>query len=341
MRFVAFLLALACPAFGQFRSTVPLVVAPTTVTDAKGHLVDGLTVRDLVLYDNNVPQALQLDIITKPVSLVVLIQASSNSAAILDKLRSSGVLFSDLLSGEGGDTTLLAFSDTVQTIQDSTSDSSDLSRALKDLRVQGHGVAILDGVWTALRMLADRGTSRRRVILVIAETRDRSSKVELPTVMESTQLQNTAIYWLTYSPFLTAFTNRPKTVWDRETVAQKAEAHKTQGNYKYPYPEETEIVPPDIAPGSLLSIFTEMKRRSDVDLAALLSRSTGGRTFGFLKQSGLESAIQAVGEEVHRQYVLNFQPATGTPGVFHALHVEVKGRPELQARTRAGYWSVQ
>jgi len=30
---------------------VPLVVAPTTVTDSKGRYVDGLTLEDLFLYD--------------------------------------------------------------------------------------------------------------------------------------------------------------------------------------------------------------------------------------------------------------------------------------------------
>src|ERR1041385_1947694 len=42
---------------GQFKSTGPLVIAPTTVTDAKGRYVDGLAEEDLALYDNNVRQA--------------------------------------------------------------------------------------------------------------------------------------------------------------------------------------------------------------------------------------------------------------------------------------------
>jgi hypothetical protein len=60
-----------------------------------------------------------------------------------------------------------------------------------------------------------------------------------------------------------------------------------------------------------------------------------------VKRNGLEEAIQAVAAEVHRQYIVSFQPPTGTPGLFHALRVEVRGRPDLHARTRAGYWSVQ
>ncbi len=56
MRLATAIVVLACPCWAQFKSTVPLVVAPTTITDSKGHFVDGLTSDDLILYDNNVPQ---------------------------------------------------------------------------------------------------------------------------------------------------------------------------------------------------------------------------------------------------------------------------------------------
>ena len=94
MRLAAAILALACPAWAQFKSTVPLVVAPTTVTDSKGHFVDGLTEEDLILYDNNVPQKIQMDWTTYPIDLVVAVQTSSNSGAAIDKLGGSGILLS-------------------------------------------------------------------------------------------------------------------------------------------------------------------------------------------------------------------------------------------------------
>jgi hypothetical protein len=39
--------------------------------------------------------------------------------------------------------------------------------------------------------------------------------------------------------------------------------------------------------------------------------------------------------------MVSFQPARDTAGLYHALRAEVKGRPELQVRTRAGYWQIQ
>jgi hypothetical protein len=76
-------------------------------------------------------------------------------------------------------------------------------------------------------------------------------------------------------------------------------------------------------------------------VAELLARTTGARTIGFLKKSGLEQAIQEIGEEVHRQYILSYQPPPAEPGEFRTIRVEVRGRPDLHVKTRAGYWSVQ
>lgn len=57
MRMIVLILATSFIAHGQFKSTVQLVVAPVTVTDSKGRGVDGLNASELILFDNNVPQA--------------------------------------------------------------------------------------------------------------------------------------------------------------------------------------------------------------------------------------------------------------------------------------------
>ena len=70
MRWLIAIAVVSCPTWAQFKSTVPLVAAPTTIVDAKGHYVDGLTIDDLILYDNNVPQKIQMDEMLFPISLV-------------------------------------------------------------------------------------------------------------------------------------------------------------------------------------------------------------------------------------------------------------------------------
>lgn len=321
----------------QFRSTVPLVVAPTTVTDSKGRYVDGLSSKDLVLFDNNVPQPIQMDWMAYPISLVVAVQASSNAKPILDKLAGSGVLFTDLLAAENGETALLTFSDQTHVRQEFTADSKTLKESLVKLRSEGDGACTLDALREALRMLGARPPGRRRIILMIAEKRDRSSQVQLPDVVREVERQNAAVYWLTFSPFLQPFTVRPKnpdkfmTKEQRETMTEEEKKKQDEETLKRMEP----------GPGGITYALKELAHAHQPDLADLFTRVTGARALGFLQRKALEEAIREIGEEVHRQYILTFQPKPGGDDRFHAIRVEVKDRPDLQAKTRDGYWPVQ
>ena len=247
MRVAALLLLIATVAGAQFKSTATLVVAPTTVTDSKGKYVDVTDPADLVLYDNGVRQPIQVDESFNPISLVVAVQTSANSAAILDKLGSSGILFTDLLAGDRGETALVTFSDEVRTKREFTTNSDNLSAGFRSLHVQGDGAVALEAVMQSLAMLGKRKSDRRRILLVIAEKRDRSSKVKFATVLHEAQRQNVLIYWLTYSPFLEPFTAKPKTVKSKDPA------------------KNGELLPPDTAPGNLLSVFTELAHQGKPD----------------------------------------------------------------------------
>jgi VWFA-related protein len=336
VRLTTTILILACTLRGQFKSTVPLVVAPTTVTDVKGHYVDGLTTQDLILYDNSVPQPIQMDWMPYPIDLVVAVETGSNSGAVIDKLGGSGILFTQLLAGDAGQTAAISFSDQVKVHQDFTGDPDLVIHALRMLRKEGDSAHLLDALHQALTMLARRSPERRRIILMIAEKRDRSSKRKLPEVMEQIERQNVAVYWLTYSPFLEPFTVRPKAAEDLKPEAERVKVRKCA---LCPAPDDTPV-PPDMGPGGFIYAIGELMRSHHPDLSTLLATATGGRTLSFLKKNALDQAIQLVGEEVHRQYILTFQPKGGQPGIFHEIRVVVKHRPELQVKTRKGYWAL-
>ncbi|HYW46729.1 MAG TPA: VWA domain-containing protein [Bryobacteraceae bacterium] len=337
MRVAAAIAVLAWSGQAQFKSTVPLVVAPTTVMDSKGRYVDGLTPEDLILRDNNVPQTIQMDWMTYPIDLVVAVQTSSNSGAVIDKLGGSGILFTQLLAADAGETAVISFSDEVKLRQDFTGDADSVIHALRMLRKDGGNAHMLDALGQALAMLEGRPAGRRRIILMIAEKRDRSSKAKLPDVMERVERLNAAVYWLTYSPLLEPFTVKPKTA---EDLKPEAERIKKRPCALCPGPDDTPV-PPDLGPGGYLYGIGELIRLHQPDLSSLFTATTGGRTLNFLKRNALEQAIQLVGEEVHRQYILSYEPKGGEPGKYHTIRVAVKNRPELQAKTREGYWALQ
>jgi VWFA-related protein len=336
MRVAAAIFMLASAGWAQFKSNAPLVVAPTTVTDPKGHFVDGLTPDDLILYDNNVPQKVQMDWMMYPIDLVVAVQTSENSGAVIDKLGGSGILFTQLLAADAGETAVISFSDEVKVHQDFTGDPDKVTHALRMLRKEGGDARMLDALRQALAMLEHRPAGRRRIILMVAEKRDRSSQAKLNEVMEQVERLNAAIYWLTYSPMLQPFTVRPKTA---EDLKPEAERIKRPQCPTCPAPDDTPV-PPDLGPGGLMYTLSELVRLHKPDLAGLFTKTTGGLTLNFLKKHALEQAIELVGQEVHRQYILSFEPKGGEPGHFHAIRVAVKDRPELRATTRDGYWAL-
>jgi VWFA-related protein len=330
------LLALSGAALAQFRSTVPLVVAPTTVVDANGRFVDGLGPEDLILYDNNVPQKAHLEYDTYPIDLVVAVQTSAAAGPAIDKLGGSGILFTELVAAEGGETAVITFSDRVRRRQDFTASPDRVTRALRMLRKEGGGPCTLDALAEAFSMLERRPAGRRRVVLAIAEKRERGSEASLAEVAARAQKLNAAVFWLSFSPFLQPYTVRPKTVEDTKPEAERIKGPTCA---MCPKPDDRPV-PPDLGPGGLIYGLGELARMSKPDLAALFPRATGGRVEGFLTRGALERTIQRIGDEIHRQYILSFEPKGGEPGSFHAIRVVVKGRPELQARTREGYWVV-
>jgi len=335
MRFAAayplFTCAVLYAAQVQFKSTVPLVIAPTTVTDAHGHFVDGLEEHELALYDNNVRQTVHLDYDIDPIAVVVAIENGHPVQPMLDKLGNSGILLSQLVAGGAGATAVLSFSDEVREVQSFTNNPDLITRALRRLRGQSEGASSLDALNHALRMLDKRPPGERRIVLVIAESRARGGQTRLPEVVREVQRQNALVYWLTFSTTWIPYTDRPKTVGDRKQEEDRG---------KFPS-EDAKLAPPDTQPMNLLAPFFALAHLEQPNLAELFSRTTGGRTIGFLRKRGLEQAIEAIGQEVHRQYILSFQPPSGEPGEFHNIRVEIQGRPELQAKTRAGYWAVQ
>jgi len=340
MRLATAIVVLCCPCWAQFKSTVPLVVAPATVTDSKGHFVDGLTVDNLILYDDNVPRKIQMDWMAYPIDLVVAVETSANSGAVIDKLGGSGILFSQLLAADAGETAVISFSDEVQVHQDFTGNPDLVVHALRMLRMEGDDAHMLDAMHQALLMLEHRPPGRRRIILMIAERRDRSSKTKLPEVMEQVERINASVYWLTYSPFLEPFTVKPKTAEDLKPEDERIQVQKCA---LCPAPNDNPA-PPEVPPGGYYCILCgvqELIRLHKPDLSHLFTKSTGGRELPFLKKPALEHAIQLVSEEVHRQYILSFEPKGGDPGTFHSIRVEVRNRPELHAKTRDGYWVVQ
>ena len=86
------------------------------------------------------------------------------------------------------------------------------------------------------------------------------------------------------------------------------------------------------APGAMFAV--------DFGLSALtrLANPTGGRVFDAMRDTSLEGAFRAIGEEMRNQYSLAFAPTEPKgAGDFHKLELRLK-RSGLRAQARAGYY---
>ncbi len=296
----------------KLTSTVHLVVAPATVTDRGGHYVDGLGEKDFLLRDNGEHRDVNVDVSYFPISLVVAVQSSSFCAAALNKIHHVGSLFEPLVTGEQGEVAVVSFDQEVRLALPFSSDSTRLSATLAGIQPGEEASRMVDAIARSVELLAARPARNRKVILLIGEAKDRSSKTKLADVVSAAERENVSIYPVTYSPYTTAFTATAGTV-----------------------------PPPSWAGINLIAIQREIVRLAKRNTADAFASMTGGRRFSFTRQRGLEDAIGRLGEELHSQYLLSFTVNPESETRYHAIEVEVAGRPELAVRTRPGYWMSQ
>jgi VWFA-related protein len=316
--------ALACRMPAQettLKTTVPLVVAPTTVTDRAGHYVRGLLPADLLLLDNNVPRQIHVDELTMPISLVVAVETTQNSWAALDKIKTVGSMIEPLVAGERGEAAVIWYGSDVTVAQDFTADTGTLEQVFRQVRASGSGGSAIEAVAKAVDLLAAR-KDNRKVVFVIGESKDRGSKIPLEQAISRAQRENVTVYFITYSRFLTPFTSTWKEVCDD-------------------HPENCRPRDPEWGDTNLAAVFGEMRALAKTNIAEAFAKYTGGRRVSFLKQKGLEEVIESLGEEIHNQYLITFTPPHSDAEEFHQIRVTVRNRSDVVVRTRAGYWPVQ
>jgi VWFA-related protein len=320
------------------RSTVSNVLAPTIVLDKDGNYVVGLKPYEFKLYDNDKLQEIKVDEIFAPISLVVAIQADAKAENALPRIQKIATILHSMVAGEQGEVAIVSFDHRIQMLQDFTTDPDKIDQALKKIKPGSSQSVLTDVVVEATRMLRNRPKDRRKVLLLIAETRDKGSSLKPREALTSLEVSNVMVYSVNMSRLVNELTAKPPL--PRPDPIPPAARHVPAGGAQTP----TTTAQMTGAPGygiDFAPLITEIMRSVKAvfvdNPVEVFTRYTGGKEYSFVTQRDLERALGEVSREIHNQYLITYNPNNKAEGGFHKIRVEV-ARRDLDVRTRDGYW---
>jgi VWFA-related protein len=320
-------------------TTVDVVTTPVMVTDRDGGWMHGLRAEQFHLFDNEKEQNIKVDVTYVPISLVIVVESSSRVEAVLPQIRRIGSLIEPLVIGEQGEAAVVAYDARIRVLQDFTSDAAKVTEAVKKITPGSLSSRMVDGVFEATRLLRNRPKDRRRIIMLIGETRDFGSASRLRETLITLQLNNVVFYSVDVSRVVT-------------TLTQKGPLPRVDPNppAMHPLPSNVPATPNTVmqtwgTQGGraeflplMIELLRDVKSVFKDNPVEAFTKGTGGSEFGFVKQRGLEDAVTRIGEELHSQYLISYSPNNKDEGGFHKIQVQVAGHPEYKIQTRPGYW---
>jgi VWFA-related protein len=336
----ATLAAQEVPPPSPFRATVNIVVAPTAVIDHDGSFVSGLQPQDFRLYDNKKLQDIKVDVSYIPISLVVAVQCSAGVETLLPKIQRIGPLLQNLVAGEQGEVAILAFDSRLRLLQDFTSDGQKINAAMHKITAGSYSGRVVDAVNESVHLLRRRPADRRRIILLISETRDNGSEGKVRETMTEAQINNVLAYTVNMNRLVTTLTAKglpprsdpfPATARHMPAGGDATPTTAAQNNGADMYGNYIPV---------FVEIFKQVKAIFVSNPAEVLTKFTGGHEFAFSSEKALEHALARIADELHSQYIISYTPNNKIEGGWHDIHVEVS-RPDVAIktiRTRPGYW---
>ena len=321
------------------RVGVNVVMAPVTVLNRQGEYVSGLQPQDFRLLDNSKEQNIHVDVTFIPISLVIAIQANDHVEGMLPKIAKIGAMIQPLITGDQGEAAVMAFDHRFRWVQDDfTSDPNKIEAGLKKLTPGSGSSRMIDAVIESVRKLRSRPANRRRILLLISETRDKGSEGKIRDALMDIQMNNVSVYSVDISRMMAGLTSRPA---DPRPVTLPPAMHSIPSQVPATPTTVMQTTGSDGASAQfvplLVEIFKDTKAIFVDNPVEVFTQGTGGTQFSFGKQKGLEEAIEKVGNDIHSQYLITYSPNNTTEGGFHEIVVDVN-RANLKIRTRPGYW---
>jgi VWFA-related protein len=325
-----------------------LVNTPVTVRNEKGEMVHDLEESDFRITDNGAPQRItHFNLGGDPISLVVVVETSSRIAPILPKIRKSGILISQTVTGPTGEGAIVGFDDQASTLLDFTNSADAMEKAMSGLPEGTSGSKLFDAMSKAVELLSARPEvsetelGHRRVMLVIAEAHDSGSEEKLGEVLRRAQLANITIYTVGISSMKADLKRKPE-----YTGPTRATPEGTFGTPPLPGTIQTPTTDDNAHEQGVnllaLAVWAVSHARDQVTAHQLeiAAAATGGLHVSTWKDRTIEKVIDEMGGELHAQYTLTYTPRGENTDGYHEISVTVTKEKErgLKVRARPGYY---
>lgn len=291
------------------RVRVNEVTAPVTVRDPQGEMVLDLQRENFRVFDNGAEQKIDhFDLGGDPLSIVVVIEASSHIQPMFPTIKHAGIVFSDAVMALTSEAAVISYDSTVDLRQKFTTDPDSVQYAIEHLPLGVDDSLLYDAMAKGVAMLDERPAVRRRIMLVIGEAHDSGSENRLGEVLRQAQLANVTIYSIGLSTAMADLRAKPDHVNDS----------------------------PDLL---ALAVFLVKTGRNALgtNSLAVASQATGGLHVDTVRDRSIEKAIDEIGGELHAQYTIGYRPMGDDPEGYHEIKVVVD-RPNVSVRTRPGYY---
>jgi VWFA-related protein len=275
--------------------------------------------------------------------MVILIETSSRIEPLLPQMRRTGILFTQTVMGSSGEAAVVAFNDSVDKLQDFTTDGDLIENTIAHLEEGTSGSKLYDAMSVGVEMLSGRPQAtadkpgRRRVLMILSEATDIGSEAKLGEVLRQAQLSNVTIYSVGLSTTRAELQAKPKP--PQRPNLPVGSGGPPPGTVATPTSEDNRYGNIDLLAAAVWAVQHIHNQVKDHALE-VAATATGGAHLATFKDRSIEKAIDEIGGELHSQYTISYTPTGSEAAGYHEIKVNVfrNDAKNLKVRARPGYF---
>lgn len=323
----------------SFRSDVNLINVTVTVTNQDGHFVTGLKRDDFEIYEDGVLQTTShFDAERVPVSLGISVDTSGSMVGERWVAAQAALnrFLVDLL-GPQDEVFLQRFDTRPELLQPWTSDRRAAGRMLTGVTPKG-GTAMFDAVSDAIP-LAQRGSKRKKALVVISDGQDTSSQMRPDELTRMIQQSEVLVYAIGIDPSgssLSASRRAGSSSGGSTPARQQSSQPPIPASFPGRKLKAAKTPPPPPTPRPSVPSTRGSSGGVNVDALRSMTDDSGGRTEIIQSAQDLDAATAGIAGELSQQYFLAYSSAAPKDGRWHTIEVRIK-KGSYVVRARRGF----